>query len=424
MSKETTTNNKNYLCDFCGKKRDEVHKLIVGNGASICNECIDLCSNILAEEKSVSINKANKNQVDLTTLDPLTVKNILDQHVIGQEDAKISLSVAVAQHYKKLFNPSTDLKLDKTNVMLMGPTGSGKTLLAQTIADYLGVPFAICDATTLTEAGYVGDDVESIITRLVTEADGNVELAEKGIVFIDEIDKVTKKQQNVSVTRDVSGEGVQQGLLKIIEGTKIRLSAAGAKRKNPQADVLDIDTKNMLFIVGGAFIGLEKVIDDRLNKGGIGFGVDIVDESKTGDLSLVEPEDLIKYGFIPEFIGRFGLITDVKELTESQLVSIMKEPKNALYKQYKYLFKIDNVDLEITNDAMSYIAEKAKKLKTKARGIKAILENILLKWQFQSTSLVKDGLTGITINKEAVDNPEKAITVYNTKKKEENGKKL
>ena len=395
MSKETTTNNKNYLCDFCGKKRDEVHKLIVGNGASICNECIDLCSNILAEEKSVSIN-----------------------------NAKISLSVAVAQHYKKLFNPSTDLKLDKTNVMLMGPTGSGKTLLAQTIADYLGVPFAICDATTLTEAGYVGDDVESIITRLVTEADGNVELAEKGIVFIDEIDKVTKKQQNVSVTRDVSGEGVQQGLLKIIEGTKIRLSAAGAKRKNPQADVLDIDTKNMLFIVGGAFIGLEKVIDDRLNKGGIGFGVDIVDESKTGDLSLVEPEDLIKYGFIPEFIGRFGLITDVKELTESQLVSIMKEPKNALYKQYKYLFKIDNVDLEITNDAMSYIAEKAKKLKTNARGIKAILENILLKWQFQSTSLVKDGLTGITINKEAVDNPEKAITVYNTKKKEENGKKL
>lgn len=409
---------KNWTCDFCGKKRDEVHKLIVGSDASICNECVSLCTNILSEEKLSKIKK--ETGFDLKRLNPEIIKKTLDEHVIGQEQAKISLSVAVSQHYKKLYNPSKDIKLDKTNVMLMGPTGSGKTLLAQTIADYLNVPFAICDATTLTEAGYVGDDVESIITRLMNEAEGDVEQAERGIVFIDEVDKITKKAQNVSITRDVSGEGVQQGLLKIVEGTKVRIAASGMKRKNPQAEMVEIDTSNILFIVGGAFIGLEKIVEDRLNKGGMGFGVDIKDAEKEQDLSEVQPEDLIKFGFIPEFIGRFGLISHVKELTESQLVSIMKEPKNAIVKQYQYLFKLDGVDLELTNDAMNSIAGKAKALKTNARGIKSIMEDILLQWQYKATSLVKKGLTGITINKDCVDEPEKALLLY---KKEENGKK-
>jgi len=409
---------KNWTCDFCGKKRDEVHKLIVGSDASICNECVSLCTNILSEEKLAKIKK--EKGFDLKRLNPEIIKKTLDEHVIGQEQAKISLSVAVSQHYKKLYNPSKDLKLDKTNVMLMGPTGSGKTLLAQTIADYLNVPFAICDATTLTEAGYVGDDVESIITRLMNEAEGDVEQAERGIVFIDEVDKITKKAQNVSITRDVSGEGVQQGLLKIVEGTKVRIAASGMKRKNPQAEMVEIDTSNILFIVGGAFIGLEKIVEDRLNKGGMGFGVDIKDSEKEQDLSEVQPEDLIKFGFIPEFIGRFGLISHVKELTESQLVSIMKEPKNAIVKQYQYLFKLDGVDLELTNDAMNSIAGKAKALKTNARGIKSIMEDILLQWQYKSTSLVKKGLTGITINKDCVEEPDKALLLY---KKEENGKK-
>mgnify|MGYP001286998468 CR=1 FL=1 len=409
---------KNWTCDFCGKKRDEVHKLIVGSDASICNECVSLCTNILSEEKLAKIKK--EKGFDLKRLNPEIIKKTLDEHVIGQEQAKISLSVAVSQHYKKLYNPSKDLKLDKTNVMLMGPTGSGKTLLAQTIADYLNVPFAICDATTLTEAGYVGDDVESIITRLMNEAEGDVEQAERGIVFIDEVDKITKKAQNVSITRDVSGEGVQQGLLKIVEGTKVRIAASGMKRKNPQAEMVEIDTSNILFIVGGAFIGLEKIVEDRLNKGGMGFGVDIKDAEKEQDLSEVQPEDLIKFGFIPEFIGRFGLISHVKELTESQLVSIMKEPKNAIVKQYQYLFKLDGVDLELTNDAMNSIAGKAKALKTNARGLKSIMEDILLQWQYKSTSLVKKGLTGITINKDCVEEPDKALLLY---KKEENGKK-
>lgn len=413
-----SNDKKNYLCDFCGKTRNDVAKLIVGNSASICNECIDLCGNILEEEKIKTL-KETGDDIDWSLLGPTAIKAVLDQHVIGQEDAKISLSVAVSQHYKKIKNPSKDIKLDKTNVMVMGPTGSGKTLMAQTIADYLDVPFAICDATSLTEAGYVGDDVESIITRLLTEAQGDIKLAERGIIFIDEIDKVTKKTSNVSITRDVSGEGVQQALLKIIEGTKVRVNAQGGKRKHPGQEMVDVDTSKILFIVGGAFIGLDKIVNDRKHKGGIGFGVDIKDASKEEDFGGVEPEDLIKFGFIPEFVGRFGLITYVKELTKDQLVSIMKEPKNAMIKQYKYLFGLDGADLEFTKDAMVLIAEKAKEMKTNARGIKNIIEKILLHWQFNAHELVQKGLTSITINKEAVEDPKRAILVY---KEEENGK--
>src|SRR6056300_183133 len=267
-------NNKdNYRCHFCGKDKKEVTKLIVGDDSAICNECVDLCVNILDKEKIKTIKE--ESTVDTTKLNPKSIKEYLDQHVIGQQEAKLAMSVAVAQHYKKLNNPSKDLKLDKTNVMLMGPTGSGKTLIAQSIADYLDVPFAICDATTLTEAGYVGDDVESIITRLVTEANGDIELAQRGIIFVDEIDKITKKSQNVSITRDVSGEGVQQGLLKIIEGTIMRVNAGGGKRKHPGQEMTDLDTTNILFIVGGAFVGLDKLLKERSTGNGVGFGAEI-----------------------------------------------------------------------------------------------------------------------------------------------------
>jgi ATP-dependent Clp protease ATP-binding subunit ClpX len=411
--------DKSYNCHFCGKNKNEVAKLIVGDNSAICNECIDLCVNILDKEKI----KTLKEETQTSTLDlnPKSIKQYLDQHVIGQEEAKKALSVAVAQHYKKLNNPAEDLKLDKTNVMLMGPTGSGKTLIAQSIADYLNVPFAICDATTLTEAGYVGDDVESIVTRLLTNADGNVELAQRGIIFVDEIDKITKKSQNVSITRDVSGEGVQQGLLKIIEGTVMRVNAGGGKRKHPGQDMVDLDTTNILFIVGGAFVGLDKLLQERTNEGSMGFGAEIKDPEHQADLSKVLPEDLVKYGFIPEFIGRFGLITYVNELTTDQLCSIVKEPKNSLVKQFKYLFGLDGINLEFTDSALRAIAEKAQELKTGARGLRKIVEEVLLEYQYTADDLAKDGLDTITIQKETITNSDTPLLVY--KNKRTNGKK-
>ena len=407
-----------YNCHFCGKDKSEVAKLIVGDNSAICNECIDLCVSILDQEKIKSI---KEDKTPTTNLNPKVLKEYLDQHVIGQEQAKLAMSVAVAQHYKKLNNPSEDLKLDKTNVMIMGPTGSGKTLIAQSIAEYLDVPFAICDATTLTEAGYVGDDVESIVTRLLTNANGDVKLAERGIIFIDEIDKITKKSQNVSITRDVSGEGVQQGLLKIIEGTVMRVNAVGGKRKHPGQEMVDLDTTNILFVVGGAFVGLDKIIQERSNEGGVGFGASIKDPDQQADLSTILPEDLIKYGFIPEFIGRFGLITYVNELTTDQLCSIVKEPKNSLVKQFKYLFGLDSINLEFTDSALRAIAEKAQELKTGARGLKKILEEVLLKYQYDAEDLARDGLDTITIQKETITNNDTPLLVY--KNKRTNGKK-
>ena len=407
-----------YKCHFCGKDKGEVAKLIVGDDSAICNECIDLCVNILDKEKVQSLN--DNKTTDTSKLNPKVIRSYLDQHVIGQEEAKLAMSVAVAQHYKKLNNPSNDVKLDKTNVMVMGPTGSGKTLIAQSIADFLDVPFAICDATTLTEAGYVGDDVESIVTRLLTNANGDVKLAQRGIVFIDEIDKITKKSQNVSITRDVSGEGVQQGLLKIIEGSTVRVAPQG-KRKHPGQEMVDLDTSNVLFIVGGAFVGLDKMLQDRSNAGGVGFGADIRDPDHQSDLSTVLPEDLIKYGFIPEFIGRFGLITYVNELTTDQLCSIVKEPKNSLVKQFKYLFGLDGINLEFTDSALRAIAEKAQELKTGARGLKKIIEEALLEYQYDAEDLAKYGLDTITIQKETITNNETPLLVY--KNKRTNGKK-
>ena len=407
-----------YKCHFCGKDKGEVTKLIVGDDSAICNECIDLCVNILDKEKIQSLN--DDKTTDTSKLNPKAIRSYLDQHVIGQEEAKLAMSVAVAQHYKKLNNPSDDVKLDKTNVLVMGPTGSGKTLIAQSIADFLDVPFAICDATTLTEAGYVGDDVESIVTRLLTNANGDVKLAQRGIVFIDEIDKITKKSQNVSITRDVSGEGVQQGLLKIIEGSTVRVAPQG-KRKHPGQEMVDLDTSNVLFIVGGAFVGLDKMLQDRSNAGGVGFGADIRDPNHQSDLSTVLPEDLIKYGFIPEFIGRFGLITYVNELTTDQLCSIVKEPKNSLVKQFKYLFGLDGINLEFTDSALRAIAEKAQELKTGARGLKKIIEEALLEYQYDAEDLAKDGLDTITIQKETITNNETPLLVY--KNKRTNGKK-
>ena len=407
-----------YKCHFCGKDKGEVTKLIVGDDSAICNECIDLCVNILDKEKIQSLN--DDKTTDTSKLNPKAIRSYLDQHFIGQENAKLAMSVAVAQHYKKLNNPSDDVKLDKTNVLVMGPTGSGKTLIAQSIADFLDVPFAICDATTLTEAGYVGDDVESIVTRLLTNANGDVKLAQRGIVFIDEIDKITKKSQNVSITRDVSGEGVQQGLLKIIEGSTVRVAPQG-KRKHPGQEMVDLDTSNVLFIVGGAFVGLDKMLQDRSNAGGVGFGADIRDPDHQSDLSTVLPEDLIKYGFIPEFIGRFGLITYVNELTTDQLCSIVKEPKNSLVKQFKYLFGLDGINLEFTDSALRAIAEKAQELKTGARGLKKIIEEALLEYQYDAEDLAKDGLDTITIQKETITNNETPLLVY--KNKRTNGKK-
>ena len=397
-----------HTCHFCGKSKEDVEKLIVGDTSSICNDCVNLCVNILEDEK------IKKFPGEKHTINPTALKDFLDEYVIGQDEAKIALSVAVSQHYKRINNPSKTIKLEKTNALMLGPTGCGKTMMVRKIAEYLDLPFAICDATGITEAGYVGDDVESILNRLIAAADGDIGKAARGIVYVDEIDKIARKGENVSITRDVSGEGVQQALLKMIEGSIMRVPSTG-KRKHPGSDMQEIDTGSILFICGGAFVGLEKIIEQRLNKRSVGFSADISTTAEKENIyHLATTKDIIRYGFIPEFVGRFGLTVSVEELSVEQLMEILTEPKNSIIKQYEYIFELDGIDLKFEESAIKEIAEQAKALKTNARGLKNIIEKTLLPYQFDAINLVKRGLSKIVVNKETIGGSP-AIMIFDKK---------
>lgn len=400
--------NNSHLCDFCGKSKENVEKLIVGETAAICNDCVDLCLSILDDDKIRKFPIGD----NVSVFNPKKIKDYLDTYVIGQDRAKIALSVAVCQHFKRIHNPTKDVELEKTNVLLMGPSGCGKTMLAKKLAEYLDVPFAICDATGITEAGYVGDDVESVLIRLLAAADGDVARAQQGIVYIDEIDKLSRKGENTSITRDVGGEGVQQALLKMVEGTMVRVPT-NDKRKHPKGDMLEIDTSSILFVCGGAFVGLDKIISKRKNSSSVGFHSNN-DKKESVSYKDVTTKDIISFGMIPEFVGRFGLVTSVEELDIPDLVRILREPKNSLVKQYKHIFHLDGITLEFDDDALQEIAKDAKKMQTNARGLKNILEKILLTYQFDAIDLVERGLTKICINKDTVAG-KPATMIFNKK---------
>ena len=412
---------KNIKCSFCGKTQEHVDRIVAGPGVYICDECIEVCKNIIdndsynEEELGYSINEEAK------LLSPREIKDILDKYVIGQEEAKKTLAVAVYNHYKRIKNEekNNDVEIQKSNVLLLGPTGCGKTLLAQTLAKILNVPFAIADATTLTEAGYVGEDVENILLKLIQAADGDIALAEKGIIYIDEIDKITRKSENPSITRDVSGEGVQQALLKIVEGTTASVPPQGG-RKHPHQEFLQINTENILFICGGAFEGLDKIIKDRIGEKSIGFGAKVESSKEIDKYKIYEqilPQDLLKFGLIPEFVGRLPIVTTLRELDKETLIRIVTEPKNALVKQYKKLFEYDNVELEFEKEALELIVDKAIERNTGARGLRSIIEDIMRDIMFDIPS--NPNIEKCIITKETVQNGAQPKLIINENKVEE-----